>query len=352
MEKVVVQLTEHSYDIYIGQNTFATIGINSTGADKIFVLTDVNVGRLHRSCVEQHLPAIEYIFHTIAAGENAKSFENVEAIIEAMVRFGLTRKSLVVAYGGGVIGDLGGFCASIYMRGVRYIQIPTTLLAQTDSSVGGKTGINTNLGKNIVGSFYQPQAVYIDVDLLRSLPEREYRAGVGEIIKYGLIKPSLLDFIRNNYSKIIAGDLITMTFLISECCRIKAGIVSQDEQESGIRKILNIGHTFGHALEVATNYKRYLHGEAVLLGMFYETVLAEKLKLVGQPFANEVLEIIRRTGIETGLAGVNVRTLPLLMSGDKKNVGGKISFILPGRDNGYQEKLLPLSLVEEFCDNL
>ncbi|MFA6075438.1 MAG: 3-dehydroquinate synthase [Negativicutes bacterium] len=352
MEKVTVNLGKNSYNIHIGQKTLETVGINFAGADKVFVLTDNNVNRLQHQYIEKALAAVEYRIHEISAGETAKSFHSVAEIITAMTQFCMTRKSLVIAFGGGVIGDLAGFCASIYMRGVRYIQVPTTLLAQTDSSIGGKTGINTEYGKNLVGSFYQPQAVYIDIDLLHSLPRREYRAGVGEIIKYGLIEAWLLGYIDKNYKKIMNCDYEVMTFLIRECCRIKASVVSQDEAETNLRKVLNVGHTFGHALEVATNYQYYLHGEAVLLGMYYETLLAKKLKVIDAEYADEIFAVIGKTGIDVSLTQVNLRTLPKLMSGDKKNTTGKISFILPVGHDRYQEQQLSLRIVEEFCSNI
>ena len=352
METITVELNKNSYPIYIGQQLADNLAIELIDVDKIFVLTDANINKFQPGYFEKALPAVQYQTHVIDPGESMKSFNSVAEIIDAMTLFAMTRKSLIIAFGGGVIGDLAGFCASIYMRGIRYIQVPTTLLAQIDSSVGGKTGINTKLGKNLVGSFYQPQAVYIDISLLRSLPNREYLSGVGEIIKYALIEAWLLDYININYQKIRECDGTTMTFLISACCRIKAKIVSEDETETGLRKILNIGHTFGHALEATTGYQYYLHGEAVLLGVYYETRLARELKAISNDYAEEVFELIKRTNIDTSLTHIDCKKLPKLMVGDKKNSGGLISFILPVARDRYQEHQLSLHAVEDFCNNL
>lgn len=352
MEKVTVKLSEKSYDIHIGSKILSAIADNFKTADKVFVLTDSNINKLYRGCIEEFFLKTGCFVHAVLAGESAKSFECVSEIIDKLTQFGMTRKSLVVAFGGGVVGDLAGFCAAIYMRGVRYIQIPTTLLAQIDSSIGGKTGINTRLGKNLAGCFYQPQAVYCDTNFLHTLSDREFRAGLGEMVKYGLIEARILDYIVDNYPGIMQRKSEVMTFLVHECCRIKAAVVSRDETETGVRKVLNIGHTFGHALETATGYKRYVHGEAVLIGIYYETLLAQALQLINRDYAKEIFKLIGLTGIDIQLEHLDVSGLSQLMCNDKKSTTNTIGFILPvGRDK-YSEQQLSLETVEKFCNGI
>lgn len=330
METLAVSLGEKSYHIYIKDGILADLAAYSGTADKWFILTDENLDRLYGTALAAALEGLPYAKFVLPPGETSKSFHTVETIIDAMLAAGLTRHSAIIAFGGGVVGDLAGFCASIYMRGIRYLQIPTTLLAQVDSSVGGKTGINVSQGKNMAGTFYQPQVVLIDTGLLATLPQREFTAGLGEVIKYGLIYDyQFLQHIKNNFVRFCNLDFAALNSLIRQCCQIKASIVGQDETERDLRKILNFGHTIGHALETLTHYQRYLHGEAVLIGMHYESLLAKKMNLISEAYSREIADLIGRTNISADLRDFSLTSLVEQMRTDKKNQDGVISFILP-----------------------
>ena len=349
---VIVSLEKNSYPIYIGENIFPSLAGKLYTADKWLVITDENIDRLYRAELEQALAGVTSTTFVVPAGESSKSFHVVESILNALVSGWFTRQSAIIAFGGGVVGDLAGFCASIFMRGIPYVQIPTTLLAQVDSSVGGKTGINLPTGKNLAGTFYQPQAVIIDTAFLTTLPSREFIAGLGEIIKYGVIYDyDLLRFIEENFSKIVLPDLALVSTLISKCCLIKAEIVGQDERESHVRKILNFGHTVGHALEELTVYRSYLHGEAVVVGMYWETLLALKLGLTSEEYGQQIIALLKRTGIHTDLAHIEVKQLIEQMRADKKNSQAAISFILPVEQGKVTERLLaPEQVLTLFTD--
>lgn len=341
METVAVSLGEKSYEINISEGLIEKLAEHLGVADKWFILTDENVDKLYGSIIESSMGKLPFTKFVIPAGEKAKTFAGAEMVINAMLTNELTRRSAVIAFGGGVVGDLAGFCASIYMRGIRYIQVPTTLLAQVDSSVGGKTGVNVQLGKNMAGTFYQPQIVVIDTNLLSSLPEREFMAGMGEVIKYGIIYDyKLLREIDKDFDQIHNFDYATINKLIKRCCEIKAEIVGKDEVESDLRKILNFGHTFGHALETLTNYTQYLHGEAVLIGMYYESLLALKLELISDEYWKEIVALIKKTGISTDISSLEAGDLVKQMGRDKKNPSDAISFIFPTGKGCVAEHLL------------
>ena len=352
METVAVSLGEKSYSIYIEENIFARLGEYIGTADKWFVLTDENVDRLYGDRLTKILSGLPYSKMVVPAGEMSKNFQTVEEVINAMVAARITRHSTLIAFGGGVVGDLAGFCASIYMRGIRYVQIPTTLLAQVDSSVGGKTGVDVRAGKNMAGTFYQPQAVIIDTALLKTLPKREFTAGLGEVIKYGIIYDyKLLAFIEDYFPRFYIPDFTLANQLISRCCQIKAEVVAHDEKECGLRKILNFGHTFGHALEALTGYRRYLHGEAVLIGMYYETMIAQKMGLIDQAYGRQIAALIRRTGISVALTGISAAEFVGQMTSDKKNSSGEISFILPvGKGKVAEYMFTPEQTLTLLCD--
>jgi 3-dehydroquinate synthase len=240
------------------------------------------------------------------------------------------RHSLLIALGGGVVGDITGFAASTYMRGIRYIQVPTTLLSQVDSSVGGKTGVNHPLGKNMIGSFYQPSLVLVDVNTLKTLPKREFYAGMAEIIKYGVIADGeLFDFLKQNRKDIFSlGDGII--HIIKRSCTIKADVVSQDEKEAGLRAILNFGHTIGHAVETVTGYKKYLHGEAVAMGMCAAADLAVRMKLFQKGDAELIKELVRMYALPADIPdGLKAQDLIDAMEVDKKVKAGRLRFVLP-----------------------
>ncbi|MFZ5968699.1 MAG: 3-dehydroquinate synthase [Bacillota bacterium] len=342
MENVQIDLGEKSYIIHIDKGCTKEVGKFLAGSkEKVMVITDTHVDTLYGAKLEEILKDIPYHKIVVKPGENSKSMDTVIKIVSSMLEQGLTRKSRIIAFGGGVVGDLAGFCASIYMRGVPFIQIPTTLLAQVDSSVGGKTGVNLMKYKNSIGAFYQPEAVFIDTDFLASLPYRELLSGIGEVIKYGIIYDySFFKYIRENIEKLRNLDSSVMMNIIKRCCEIKAQIVSQDEKEEGLRKILNFGHTMGHGLEGITNFQKYTHGEAVIIGMYYETMLARKLNILDNSYFQEIKEFIEKLDIDLEISEYSVFDLLNMMSRDKKNQRGKISFILPTSRGNVEEYLL------------
>lgn len=298
---------------------------------KIFVVATSDVWELHGASLTQGLaPPFEVLF--FPGGEERKRLSEVELLAEEMVRRGGDRSSLVIAFGGGVVNDLGGFLAAIFMRGVPVIQIPTTLLAQVDAGVGGKTGVNLVSGKNLIGAFHQPLVVLTDPEVLSTLPEREYRAGLYEVIKCGVIRsPELFEVMDKKRDAVLARDPETVEYMIAESVRIKAEVVSADEREGGLRRILNFGHTLGHALEAETEYARFLHGEAVAYGMCAAAHLA---RLTGRLPASDCERIVATTrsyGPIPSLEGIRAENLVARLIHDKKAVQGKVHFVLPER---------------------
>lgn len=340
MEKVFINLQENSYFIYIGKNLLNSIGSFIENADKYFVITDKNVDRLYLNTLINALEEKEIYQYVIEPGESSKSFSTLEDILNTMIEKELTRKSKIIAFGGGVVGDIAGFCASIYMRGISFIQVPTTLLAQVDSSVGGKTAINMSKGKNMVGSFYQPEAVIIDTCTLNTLPKKEIISGLGEIIKYGIIWDyDFLDFIEKNLENILNLEEKKMKTIIKKCCSIKSKVVAKDEKELGTRKILNYGHTVAHSLETITDYKRFTHGEAVLIGMYYEALMANQFGYIDNEYFTKIKKIIRKLEVSLDILAFPINSLVEIMMKDKKNKDGKISFMLP-KGKGVVEEIL------------
>ena len=263
-------------------------------------------------------------------GESTKRFEHVEDMAERMVNLSADRSSVVIALGGGIVGDMGGFLAAIFMRGIPVIQIPTTLLAQVDAAIGGKTGVNLRSGKNLLGAFHQPLAVLIDPEVLRSLPQREYRAGLFEVIKCGVIASAeLFDVFRHRSADVLSQKPEVVDYLIAESVRIKAEVVTADEKESDLRRILNFGHTVGHALEAETRYQRFLHGEAVAFGMNAATYLATYASLLPEKERDVILKTIELYGPIPSLDGVTVESLFGRLTSDKKTVQGNVHFVLP-----------------------
>lgn len=261
-------------------------------------------------------------------GENAKKFASVEKLTTKMTKLGGDRRSVVLALGGGVVGDVGGFAASVFMRGIPVVQAPTTLVAQVDSALGGKTGVNLASGKNLIGTFHQPLAVLVDPDVLTTLPQREYRSGLFEAMKYGVIRnPGIFELMESQRDALLQRDGDVLERLIIECVTVKADVVSADEREGGERRILNFGHTIGHALESATGYKHFLHGEAVAWGMVAAAVIGRDMQITDPTLAARIISLVQSYG---GLPAVTVRgkrVLKLLQS-DKKTMGGVPHFIL------------------------
>ena len=338
MNTVQVELGNRSYPIIIGNGILQEVGSSLRQfnfSSPIALVSNTTVFPLYGAAVSRSLSASGLTCTEIILpdGEEYKTLPHAERILDALLQARLDRKSAIVALGGGVIGDLAGFAASVYMRGIDFIQIPTTLLAQVDSSVGGKTGVNHARGKNMIGTFWQPRLVWIDIDTLVSLPRREFVAGTAEIIKYGIIwDRGLFDFLENFADDVLRLDRNPLRHIIFRSCEIKAEVVRRDEREGGLRAILNFGHTIGHALETATGYTAFLHGEAVAIGMYIE---AEIARLMGLIYQDEVLRI-RRLISTYGLPSAIPRNIDLemffaSMKLDKKAVSGAIRFILPDR---------------------
>ena len=335
MRRVTVALPGRDYDILIGPGMLAQLdaeadrlGLGSTAA----VVTDDQVGPRYARGVAAALESTgrRVATMTVPAGEGSKSLEQLGQLWGAFADAGLDRKSFVVALGGGVVGDLAGFAAATYLRGVDYVQVPTTLLAQVDASVGGKTAIDLPQGKNLVGSFHQPRLVLVDLDTLASLPDRDFRAGLAEIVKYGVIAdPSLLPFIASNREAILRHDSDALIHLIVRSCKIKAAVVGADERESGRREILNFGHTIGHAVETVAGYGEYLHGEAVSIGMVAAARLSAEQWGLPSARVDELAEVLRALELPTTLdAPLAEERLLAAMRLDKKSRDGGFRFVL------------------------
>jgi len=334
MKNIAVNLGERSYNILIGKNSVEYLSefLCKKSYSKIFVITDENVAKHHLARLEKVIPQSKKI--VIPAGEQAKSFRFLEKICEEILTNGIDRKSLIVAFGGGVVGDFAGFAASILLRGIDFIQIPTTLLAAVDSSVGGKTAINSMSGKNLIGSFYQPELVLCDLDFLKTLPLREIRAGYAEVVKYGFIRDEkFFEFLEENYQKIFALDEEILAKIIACSCEIKAEIVSRDEKEMGERALLNFGHTFGHVFETETNYSdEILHGEAVALGMVMAAKMSQNFGMIAENDFLRIASHLESAGFVTDPKKIrknwNEKNLINHLFKDKKNESQNLTFIL------------------------
>ena len=332
MPSISLKTPSASYDVTLGTSLLKTLRQRITRAtgsrtSRIFFVTSPALWKLWGEAVTESFESATVLF--LPAGESHKRFASVEKLLEQLARNGADRDSILVAFGGGVVGDLTGFLAAIYMRGIRVVQVPTTLLAQVDSSVGGKTGVNLAAGKNLVGSFHHPVAVIADIDVLGTLPKNELRAGLQEAIKSGVIRdPKLFAFLEKNADKVLAGDAKALQTVVDRSLRVKADVVNQDELENGLRMILNFGHTIGHAIEAATKYTVLLHGEAIGWGMIAAIRLAEQRGAMSEKDAKRVVDLIHRYGPLPPFKATAER-LVQLSAGDKKNRGGAKRFILP-----------------------
>lgn len=328
IKKLSLDLEERSYDIVIGINLIASITQIINQRSKIFIITDSNIAKYHLAKLQ--LDNAHII--TVEAGEQSKNFSILQKITEEILSHHPDRKTLIIAFGGGVIGDLAGFAASIILRGIDFIQIPTTLLSQVDSSVGGKTGINSTNGKNMIGSFYQPKQVIIDLDLLKTLPDREFLCGYAEVVKYGFINNlDFFNWLDENLGRILARDVDILAEAIYRSCKSKAEIVSMDEREGNIRALLNLGHTFGHAFEAETGFSnKLLHGEAVAIGMVKAFELSAMLGLCSDIDCNKVKSHLIKAGLPTDCRDFQFDSAKLLahMQHDKKAENGKLVLIL------------------------
>jgi len=331
---VKVELGNRSYDICIGENWLPQLGeiLNFVPkTSRMIMITDENVNRLYSNKVLAVLrnAGFRVDLAVIPGGEGCKNLTTTASLYEQMVASGLDRKSTVVALGGGIVGDVAGFVAATYMRGIACIQIPTTLLAQVDSSVGGKTGVNLPQGKNLVGAFHQPGLVFVDVAFLETLSEREYLTGLAETIKYGIIwDQDFFEYLENHLERIKVRDSECLKHIIQRCCAIKADIVSQDETENSLRALLNLGHTFGHAFESLTNY-HFTHGEAVGIGTICAARLAHRLNLLPARDLARIENILKGYGLPTDYGNLNSSDIIAQMHKDKKNIGGRMQIVLP-----------------------
>jgi 3-dehydroquinate synthase len=342
-QQVEIALGDRSYGILIGDQLFdqAPSYVGLPAAACAVIVSNVTVAPLYAQRLAAALSPRYPVVHTVVLpdGEVYKTWESLNLIFDALLGHGCDRKTVLFALGGGVVGDMTGFAAASYMRGVPFVQVPTTLLAQVDSSVGGKTAINHPLGKNMIGAFYQPQRVICDLDTLKTLPVRELSAGVAEVIKYGPIADMVfLDWIEANMDALMAREPVALAHAVRRSCEIKAHVVGQDERESGLRAILNFGHTFGHAIEAGMGYGQWLHGEAVGCGMVMAARLSQALGLVDAAFVARLTVLIQRAGLPTVApvldARDNVGRYLALMRVDKKSEAGEIKFVLidgPGR---------------------
>ena len=333
MQTVTVALGERSYSIYIGQGLLEELGHYLERlplTKKALVVTQPAIRAIYGDRVLGSLRAQGFAAETfeVLDAEEAKSLTWLETIYDRLVNLRLDRRSPLIALGGGVVGDLAGFAAATYLRGIPFVQIPTTLLAQVDSSIGGKTAVNHPRGKNLIGAFYQPRLVLVDVDTLQTLAPRELRSGLAEVVKYGVIaNPELFHLLEEHATEVLQGDAALLTRIIGDCCQTKADVVAADEQEGGLRAILNFGHTFGHAIEAAGGFSTYTHGEAVAIGMIWATELSRRLGMCRPDLPERLQKLLRRFGLPpaltTSLQGI--RDALLL---DKKAVGGRLRFIL------------------------
>lgn len=337
-QTVRVDLAERSYDIQIGDGNMDRAGprLCETGrVSHAVVITDENVEQPHGDCVAESLAKedVEVALVVVEPGEPTKSIESAAGLWEHMLKLGADRKSVVVAVGGGVVGDLAGFVAATYARGVRFFQVPTTLLAQVDSSVGGKVGINLPNAKNMVGAFLQPVGVLIDTRSLDTLEAREYKAGLGEVVKYGVILDAdLFEYLEANVRGLLDRDHAVLGEVVSRCCRLKAEVVEKDErEESGLRAVLNYGHTFGHAIETLSGYGQFLHGEAVSIGMLCASRLAERLGRVDAQFTARQEKLLATLDLPTEFPDLDPEEVVQAMMHDKKVEHGRLRFVLPAR---------------------
>lgn len=342
---VCVQTSAGEYEVRIETGALERAGaaiLEVLGARKLFVVADETVWHCLGERLAAGLVGQDWTLLSVALGEPRKRLDLVEQLCQAMHRAGADRRSAVVVFGGGVAGDVGGFVAAVYMRGVDAVQLPTTLLAQVDASVGGKTGVNLASGKNLVGAFHHPRLVLIDPATLETLPEREYRAGLQEVVKHGVIRSKeLFAYLEQNRSAVLQRDRSAVEYMIGKSVHIKADVVRRDEREGGLRRILNFGHTLGHALEAETGYDRLLHGEAVAFGMIAAAKLSELRGRLTPADCDRIEALILDYASLPGLEGLEAHRIAARIAGDKKAVGGRARFVLADEIGRVSEELDP-----------
>jgi 3-dehydroquinate synthase len=332
MRSITVALADRTYPIHIGSGLLARLAefVAPLSPTALLVVTNEVVAPLYEPAVTAALrPLAPTASVRLPDGEHTKRWDGVARILDALVEHRADRKSVVVALGGGVVGDLAGFAASVYMRGVRVVQVPTTLLAQVDSSVGGKTGINHPSGKNLIGTFHQPSVVVADTDVLSTLPSRELSAGLAEVLKHGLLADAAyFDAVVADLPALRAGNKPALARAIARSCEIKAAIVGRDERESGERALLNLGHTFGHAIEALTGYTEWLHGEAVGCGLVLAADLSQRLGMIGEREVRAVAQAVKGAGLPPRIEGLGAHAALASMRGDKKAEAGAVRYVL------------------------
>jgi len=334
MDTLEVALGARSYPIYIGPGLVsdAELIARAVDAKQVLVVSNTTVAPLYLDGIMQSLHGSDVRVVELPDGEQHKTLGTFGTIVDTLIDAGFHRDACVIALGGGVVGDIAGFAAASYQRGIRYVQIPTTLLAQVDSSVGGKTAVNHPRAKNMIGAFYQPAAVVADTDTLRTLPPREFAAGLAEVIKYGLIlDAAFFDWLENNIDAALAQQPAALQHIVRRCCELKAEIVAEDEQERGRRALLNLGHTFGHALESIGRFERWLHGEAVAIGMVLAAQTSRELGRLSAADVDRVRKLLVRAGLPTRADGVDVERVLELMRIDKKASASGLRLILLDR---------------------
>ena len=361
MRNVHVSLGNRSYAIQIAPGLLQKLGGECArlkfGA-RCAILTDTNVGRLFAKPAYESLvrAGFEPVLITVPAGEKSKRLSIVENCYDQLAAHRLERKSFIVALGGGVVGDLDGFVAATYLRGIDFVQVPTTLLAQVDSSVGGKTGVNLKAGKNLVGAFYQPKLVLCDLNTLKTMPEREYISGIAEVIKYGIIFDArLFARLERDLPKILKRDQNVLAAVIARCCEIKADVVGQDETESGLRAILNFGHTIGHAIENSSGYGKFLHGEAISIGQVAAAKLSQTILGLPGCDVERIEKLFKRAGLPTQikLNSGQRQKMFAAMKLDKKVSGGEIKFVLAEKiGKVIWNQRVPEHLIQSVLDQI
>lgn len=336
MRTVNVPLGIRSYEIKIGGGLLVTLGSKCARlklGPRCAIITDTNVGKRFAKPAFNSLARAGFspALIVVPPGETAKSLKSVQSCYDQLAVHRLERRSFIVTLGGGVVGDLAGFVAATYLRGIEFVQVPTTLLAQVDSSVGGKVGVNLKAGKNLVGAFYQPRLVLCDLDTLQTLPEREFRAGLAEVIKYGIIYDArLFAQLECDFPKLLRRDQPTLAAVVARCCEIKAEVVGQDETEEGVRAILNFGHTIGHAIEAICGYGKFLHGEAISIGQVTAVKISRRVPGLSRRDADRIINLFKRAGlpVQIRLNSVQRRKLFAAMRLDKKVRAGETRFVL------------------------
>ncbi len=339
--KVTITTPNKTYDILINKLPQITLD------KKVAIITNPTVAGYHLGYLLNNLKAKELKIITLPDGEEYKTIEYIQYALDRMFDAKYDRNSVIIAFGGGVIGDMSGFAASIFLRGIEFIQIPTTLLSMVDSSVGGKTGINNKYGKNLIGAFYQPESVYIDTHFLSTLPKREFSAGMAEVIKIAVMFDR--EFFEN-----LEKDSLRIEEIIKRSVELKAWVVNQDEKEKGIRSILNYGHTFGHVIENLTNYKTYLHGEAVAIGMVMANELSKELGYLSEEEAKRIKNLLKKHNLPTSYKIKDIEEFYEHFFADKKTLNNKIKFIIPEKIGKYKileniDKEIILKVLKKFA---